>query len=118
MVFGVTLELTELISCLFFFGAFVDTYKVIVLKGVSHLMSLSEGTAELLGTHVQLNLLPRTGESGHLTDFGLHWIKRSGLGVCGQCSSSTFYHPVFFINLSIEKMSNNGELWWVIFNSF
>lgn len=33
MVFGVTLELTELISCFFFSGAFVDTHKVIVLRG-------------------------------------------------------------------------------------
>lgn len=73
-------------------------------------MSLSKGTAELLGIHVQLNLLPRTGESSHPTDFGLQWIKRSGLEVCGQCSSSMFYHPVLFINLSIEKASNNGEL--------
>lgn len=89
----------------------MDTHKVIVLKGGgSQLMSLSEGTAELLGTHVQLNLLPRTGESGHPTDFGLQWTKRSGSEVCGQCSSSMFYHPVLFINLSIEKASNNGEL--------
>lgn len=36
MSFGVTLELTELISCLFFFFFFwslLDTHKVIVFKG-------------------------------------------------------------------------------------
>lgn len=88
----------------------MDTHKVIVLKGLPQLMSSSEGTAELLGTHAQFNLLPRTGESTHPTDFGLHWIKRSGLGVCGQCSSSTVYHPVLSIILSIEKTSHNGEL--------
>lgn len=88
----------------------MDTHKVIVLKGLSQLMSSSEGTAELLGTHAQFSLLPRTGENTHPTDFGLHWIKRSGLGVRGQCSSSTVYHPVLFIILSIEKRSNNGEL--------